>query len=149
MIRILFFNILWLPMLVSADGIDFFAQKSIESMRNKDSSLFKEYLFSESLSEKDILYVFNKYSVFFNNEGGVKYSMRRLSDLSSSVECQYSNILLFYKGELPKNLTWSFVENSWGRNVLGVEVDCVDGEWKVSGTPFYMYRHAPWAGDYG
>ena len=62
MIRILFFNILWLPMLVSADGIDFFAQKSIESMRNKDSSLFKEYLFSESLSEKDILYVFNKYS---------------------------------------------------------------------------------------
>lgn len=62
-----------------------------------------------------------------------------------------STIVYYDAGSVrePAKLDWHAIGDAWLTRYAAIELVLVEGRWRFDGTPFFFFRHAPWAGDYG
>lgn len=49
----------------------------------------------------------------------------------------------------PAALDWNKIGEGWLEKYAAVDLVLIGGKWYFDKTPFFFFRHAPWAGDYG
>ncbi|SDB17623.1 hypothetical protein SAMN02927930_00658 [Pseudidiomarina indica] len=61
-------------------------------------------------------------------------------------------IIVFYKEgvvERPIAINWHDIGDEWLKNYAALTIKKINGKWHFEATPFFFFRHSPWAEDYG
>ena len=124
----------------------------INSIRHRDKMTFNNFFANEALkaTDEDLEYYFGKTKKIFTAS-----KMRFILFESNGIDKYVDGpkvIIVFYNSSTidpPKSVDWKKLENHWLKNILVLEMQKIDGEWKFIQTPFYFFRHTPWSDDYG
>lgn len=122
----------------------------IQTDKNQFISFFEN---TSDLSESDFVYYFGttaKPSALrkFMSKPNIKSHVfaRMDDDGQEIVTVVYFDADVVQK---PTALDWSKIGDGWLEKYAAVDLVRVSGKWYFDKTPFFFFRHAPWAGDYG
>jgi hypothetical protein len=126
------------------------AASLLNIMISKDSYAFEKHFIDKDLkpTEDDYLYYFGGND---NNSALVTF----LSHIDIQHKTFENNNLLtivYYRNSLmpvPEMIDWQKFKTGWLESVVVVEMKQVQGKYVFDKTPFFLFRHAPWAQDYG
>jgi len=130
------------------DGLNDFAQALVASITNEDSIAFRRFMPNDiEFDANDIENSFLSLNVFFKNKTIKSITFNSRFDTYNNEN--YAIIVFTQDSENNNDLNWKEIGKGWMEYILAVEVTYTEEGWKFLGTPFFMYRHAPWANDYG
>lgn len=126
------------------------ASQIVDAIASQDRNAFEKLFFTENDLPTD-----SDYDYYFGLEAPSRLRSFFLnSNIDHSIFYQNDNaaVIVFFRGELVDNLTdldWSCIGNHWLELYAVTEIVKRGNIWYFDGTPFYLFRHAPWTDDYG
>lgn len=134
-------------------GADDVASRIKDAVIQADRDQFRQFFADNSdLSEDDFAYYFgleepSLLRKFLVNPGVSSKSFDGVNDEGRKV----ITVVYYHSGsaEEPDNLDWNKIGNGWLKEYAAVDLVLINGKWYFDKTPFFFFRHAPWAGDYG
>ncbi|RTE86459.1 MULTISPECIES: hypothetical protein [Gammaproteobacteria] len=126
------------------------ASQLIAALRSKDRSAFEQLFSSE-----DNLPTNADYNFYFGLEEPSRlrrFFLNPSIDYSIFNQVDNSVVIVYFRSDLvdkPTVLDWELIGSHWLELYAATEIIKKNNRWNFDQTPFYLFRHAPWAHDYG
>lgn len=148
----------WFPWLTGCastgdDDASAVASQIREAVIHADKSQFKQFFSDASdVSEDDFAYYFGEAQPSELRRFLSKKSIRSRAFSGMDDSGRKIVTVVYFDANLvkePTALEWKKIGDGWLKKFAAIDVVLIGDKWYFDGTPFFFFRHAPWAGDYG